>query len=391
MIDAVLSVDGAYYLPYQPHATDEQFYTAYPNALEYFEIKKQYDPTDKFTNNLWDTYYSEEKLESLKKRKEVFSVASTTPEYVRPYDNAYLSIPEWFIVYNSAEYGRALTVAAPSAFSYFGAIREYWKEYAFVQKRVEASFHDNSDYNTVLRVIGVSYSVELAIKGVYENTLGRVTEWLSGGRVMYEEKVVAQMNRDYGDFIYDYPWYDFPYSAYFRALWSRSDDHSLTTGQYIRKAERLIFLSLELEIKIVYSNIIAFATHQKFGIQDDVIYAIISKDGGKTKELLSAPHYQPFTRALIHEMNDAYIHDKEFQVLDISGNQKITFSFLIPEGASSSDKVVELLRTKEGFFKEGSSVITQERVHAEVNSVDIFSVYKDFRNRGVVIDHFYDY
>lgn len=391
MIDSVISVGGTYYLPYQLHATDEQFHKAYPHALEYFQIKKQYDPTNKFTNKLWDKYYSEEKLETLKSRQDTLLVASTTKEYRRPYDNAYLSIPEWFIVYNSLEYARALTDASPSQFNYFGAIKEYWNQYKKVLTLTQDSSQDNSDYITVLRVIGVSYSVELAIKGVYENTLGRFTEWLSGGKQVYEEKVIAQMNRDYGLFIYDYPWYDFPYGSYLGLLWKSSDNTHLSLGQYIRKVERLIFLSLEIEIKVLYSKVIAFATHQKFGVQDDIVYAVVTHDGGKTKELISAPHYQPFTRMLVETMKEAYEQGQDFQILDISGNQKITLSYLVPQGSATFGKVTELVRTDEGFFKEGDTLVTKERVQAEIQVTDIFSVYKDMNDLYITIDHFYDY
>lgn len=57
MIDQVIVVGGSYYLPYQPHATDDQFHRAYPQADEFFAIKRMLDPTDKFTNSLWDKYY----------------------------------------------------------------------------------------------------------------------------------------------------------------------------------------------------------------------------------------------------------------------------------------------------------------------------------------------
>jgi FAD/FMN-containing dehydrogenase/uncharacterized membrane protein YhaH (DUF805 family) len=59
LINAALSVNGAYYLPYQPHATAEQFHQAYPRAKELFALKKQLDPTGKFRNVIWDTYYFE--------------------------------------------------------------------------------------------------------------------------------------------------------------------------------------------------------------------------------------------------------------------------------------------------------------------------------------------
>jgi FAD/FMN-containing dehydrogenase len=57
LIDTVLSVGGTYYLPYQLHATDEQFHQAYPRARELFALKQQVDPTNRFRNKLWDKYY----------------------------------------------------------------------------------------------------------------------------------------------------------------------------------------------------------------------------------------------------------------------------------------------------------------------------------------------
>ena len=57
LIDAAISLNGAYYLPYQAHATREQFHKAYPNANKLFELKKKLDPDFKFRNVIWDTYY----------------------------------------------------------------------------------------------------------------------------------------------------------------------------------------------------------------------------------------------------------------------------------------------------------------------------------------------
>jgi FAD/FMN-containing dehydrogenase len=57
LIDAVLSVGGTYYLPYQLHATEEQFHQTYPRAKEFFALKQQVDPANRFRNKLWDKYY----------------------------------------------------------------------------------------------------------------------------------------------------------------------------------------------------------------------------------------------------------------------------------------------------------------------------------------------
>jgi SAM-dependent methyltransferase len=58
LIDAAVSVGGSYYLPYQPHATEEQFHAAYPRARELFAIKARLDPGFRLRNAIWDKYYA---------------------------------------------------------------------------------------------------------------------------------------------------------------------------------------------------------------------------------------------------------------------------------------------------------------------------------------------
>lgn len=56
LIDAALACGGRYYLPYQIHASREQFLAAYPRAPEFFALKQRFDPGYKFRNALWDAY-----------------------------------------------------------------------------------------------------------------------------------------------------------------------------------------------------------------------------------------------------------------------------------------------------------------------------------------------
>jgi FAD/FMN-containing dehydrogenase len=58
LIDAAIACGGAYYLPYQVHATAEQFHKAYPRAYEFFALKRQLDPDFRWRNVIWDTYYA---------------------------------------------------------------------------------------------------------------------------------------------------------------------------------------------------------------------------------------------------------------------------------------------------------------------------------------------
>ena len=56
LIDAALEHEGRYYLPYRLHATPEQFHRAYPQAREFFDRKREYDPEDLFQNRFYIKY-----------------------------------------------------------------------------------------------------------------------------------------------------------------------------------------------------------------------------------------------------------------------------------------------------------------------------------------------
>lgn len=56
LIEAVLAQGGSYYLPYQPSATPAQFQRAYPRAAEFFQLKQQYDPQNRFSSQFWAKY-----------------------------------------------------------------------------------------------------------------------------------------------------------------------------------------------------------------------------------------------------------------------------------------------------------------------------------------------
>jgi hypothetical protein len=56
LIGAAVGLRGAYYLPYQIHATPDQFRAAYPRISEFLLEKSRADPENKFRNKLWDAY-----------------------------------------------------------------------------------------------------------------------------------------------------------------------------------------------------------------------------------------------------------------------------------------------------------------------------------------------
>lgn len=56
LIDAALELEGRHYLPYRLHGDDEQFRRAYPQADEFFDRKRGYDPGELFQNQFYRRY-----------------------------------------------------------------------------------------------------------------------------------------------------------------------------------------------------------------------------------------------------------------------------------------------------------------------------------------------
>jgi FAD/FMN-containing dehydrogenase len=56
LIDAALRSGGRYYLPYRLHASGDEFRAAYPQADDFFLLKRKYDPDNLFENQLYLKY-----------------------------------------------------------------------------------------------------------------------------------------------------------------------------------------------------------------------------------------------------------------------------------------------------------------------------------------------
>ncbi|MES1167412.1 MAG: hypothetical protein ABUL68_05355, partial [Pseudomonadota bacterium] len=146
-----------------------------------------------------------------------------TPKYQRDEDATYLTFPEWYLVFQPQEYAQHLATSRPSRFPYFRAIAQMWGGYAQVYGIAQKHYRFNSGYNLMLVVICTSSTVEFGIKGLYENTVGRLSEWTAGGQPTSEDAFAAQVAREYGEFVPTRPWFEFPFGRKFAGLWSTND------------------------------------------------------------------------------------------------------------------------------------------------------------------------
>lgn len=139
--------------------------------------------------------------------------------YRRDEDNTYLTFPEWYIVYSAEEYAATLKGGRPSRFPYVAASGQYWCAYARAYGLTKGRYAFNGGYHLTLGVIGASFTVEELIKGAYENSVGRVFEWLSFGQTSTEDDYAREVAEQYGAFLHTLPWYEFPFGSSLAGLW----------------------------------------------------------------------------------------------------------------------------------------------------------------------------
>jgi len=335
MIDAILSEGGAYYLPYQPHATVDQFRAAYPNADRYFDVKRRVDPDNRFRNKLWEKYYPT-------KRSAIREYLDALEGYAKGEEQTFLTVPEWYLVFNPNEYADFLARGNnPSAFPFWQSIDEYWTLYDRVNALSEGLYPENAEYQTMLWVIGVSTTAEFIAKGAYENTIGRLTRWTASADTP-EDLLIQRAHAAYGELIYNEPWYEFPFGDYAGRIWT---DTPFFGRNFIRKLERKLMFTGEFVFKAGYAKSIGYASQSAYGPSEGTVTmhvvgdrariaataprVAILKDFGDGDLVISAPRWGGFTE-IVPRLAAAGV-----SFVEINGNDEIVFTTVEPEASTA--------------------------------------------------------
>jgi FAD/FMN-containing dehydrogenase len=348
LIDAAIASGGRYYLPYQPVATRAEFAAAYPRATELFAAKRRVDPTGKFTNALWDLYQpaADGTVPAMSPRHmaanlpaEARIVLDSMPAYPRDEARELLTHPEWDLVYSSEAYARWLERGKrPSGFPYVGSVGTFWRSYLGTWRAAKARYEVGAGTHVMLGVIGVSTAIEYGLKGLYENTVGRLSELdvPSGGTA--EDRYAARVAREYAELIATRGWYEFPFMHALRGLWT---DVPLGGPGFFRKWERRGALSAEYLVKAAYASLIGAGTAAGYapdeltryvvavGWSDSLraegspaaaVRAVRALDRGYT--LLAVPRYDPYRDALLALSDQA----DRVRLAELSGAEVVTVS-----------------------------------------------------------------
>src|SRR4029079_2070394 len=178
--------------------------------------------------------------------------AISEPRYQRKQNNTFFTCPEWYIVYSFEDFGRFLDRSSESRFNYLGHIFGFWKSFCTINRAVPATGESLADVKTMIYVIGISYSTEYAIKGLYENTIGRVFEWIRGEKRTPQDEYARALLQDYAAFLYTIPWYKYPFREKLDGLMAISTP----TPSALRTWERGFALRAEYFVQIRYASLL---------------------------------------------------------------------------------------------------------------------------------------
>jgi hypothetical protein len=322
---------------------------------------------------------------------QVKAFAAEFPDYKRPQESMYLTLPEWYEVFSYQEYARSIAHDRPSRFSYFAAIGQFWGMYCHAYAATEGSYPFNAGDHLVIGVIGVSFTAEYAVKGLYENTIGRLYEFSS--HTTPEDAYAAQTAGDYGTFVETRPWYEYHFGARAVGIWTEPDFFG---PHFLRKCERKIFLTYEYGIKAVYGAIIQGATKTIFGPPPAKDYLWVEnlsqeqrtsvhglevvRDLGDGSSLIVLPHYQGFTDAV------PILAKGGVRFLDVAGNDRIVMT-VVASDAWTYD-------LPDGHVVFSQPVLTaphDRRLVIEAPVRHLHELLPTLEREGVRIEHLFDY
>ena len=315
------------------------------------------------------------------------------PDYYRPESKTYLTLPEWYIVYSTDEYGDFITEHSSSDFPYFRAVGQYWQSYVDVCNEIRGRYPFNGDSQFTLAFIGISFTAENMLKGAYEGTIGRLTDWISSDVPTEEEVYAAQVAQDYGEFMHVTPWYFFPFRETLQGLWNET---SMWGPDPLRKWERKLALTVEYGGKLLYSSITNLGAQATYGGADvEKIYAVTEGvTGDMVSQDLEVVQEIEGERQLIRITRFEYFSDTVPGLLErgvrfdeVAGNDEILFTLLGPQEADYNFEHGEYLFDLPILTQPG-----QTRAAIKVLVADMGPFFEELKGREEIqFEHMYDY
>lgn len=313
------------------------------------------------------------------------------PGYRRAEGDSYLTFPEWYIVYAYDDLAGVTRQSSESSFDYLQSIRGFWTSLCSSTATAGAIGPVTLDQRVTNYIIGVSFTAEMALKGLYERTIGALTVLARGAERTPEDEFALRLLDDYAAFLRQTPWYRYPFGQELINFWKETP---VNGGNPVRKVERRIALTLEYAGKAVYAQAIGWlAGYSPAGLTimsvvdglddtdlaaDKRIRKVAGLDGGFV--LIETPRYQEFTEIL------RGLGARGRNMSEIAGNGRILVTVLTTSqasaGATGSSEIFSIpVQSRPGW----------RRIGLDVDVAQLTQVIAAVEREAAVFEHAYDY
>ena len=307
--------------------------------------------------------------------------------------NTYLTYPEWAIVHAYEDFAGVVRERSESHFNYALSVQNYWTSLCGLMGIASQRGTITSDYKAMLYIIGASFTAEFAVKGIYEQTIGRVTEWLRGDVRTPEDEFALKVATDYAKFLKQTPWYEYPFSATLRQFWLETPWRSTSI---IRSVERRVALSLEFGVKAVYAK--AIGALAGLTPADSKIRSIVSgmdstdaatdprikliEKSADGATIIETDRYRVFTEVL------QGLAARQRDLVEIAGNDDVLITYLSRSDAPPLEAAGARLLTVPVQSRSG-----WERRGADVKVTALLALMRAASAAGTLyeFEHVYDY
>lgn len=311
----------------------------------------------------------------------------TDPASHRREANTYLTYPEWHIVYAYDGLAETLKTGDEYAFDYLASIAGFWRATCSLMRVADG--HGGADWDTrsMIHTIGVSFTAEMALKALYEETIGRATAWWRGPGKTAQDKAIAATALDYSAFLRQTPWYVYPFPREIRGLWAGA------AGVSVRSWERRFGIGAEFLAKAAYAKAIAGAVAATEPAKLEICSIVAGIDRQTLTNIpnvtvvgeraggieIETPRYDLFTRILVD------IARRGGSVVEIAGNDDIMVTITSPAGVEARlAQGREIMRMKRTGFPS-------ERLLVDVKVRDLAAFLNAHPLGDPGLEHVFDY
>ena len=170
------------------------------------------------------------------------------PEHRRDEARTLMTWPEWHIVHAYDDYAQVIAAGDPHEFGFSRAVRGFWEGTCEMYRASGAHGPVGWDTKQMVYVIGASFTAEMGLKALYEETLGRLFAWARGPARSEADAISAAQAADYAAFLTQTPWYLYDFEADIAELGAARGG--------LRDTERRLALGAEYRAKSLYAGLI---------------------------------------------------------------------------------------------------------------------------------------